>query len=182
MSDQEAVQARESAVIESSFILAEDGRPFRTANAAGTYRSTRYNKDSHEIVRVEGGFALKPTSVEQRAQKMKDAAGKDSEEKVFKVRIRPASDNITKNARMAMPGCNGEMLWLRRGQTYPVPERFLRSMDATLHPQSRHVVGSDRMETMWVQDDQYDILGESSWEEYRKWAAETDYGKNDVVR
>ena len=131
---------------------------------------------------VSDGWVLRPIPKEKLVNSV-PTPGKDGQEaeKVYWVRIRPASDNISKNARVAMPGVNGEMLYLRRGGKYPIPERFLNAMAGTLHPVSRHVLGQDRMEQMWVQDDQYDVQGEATWADYKKWAAETDYGRKQLI-
>ena len=174
MTDHEQT-SQESAILPND-ILSKDDVPFKTKGAASVVLSNKGLTDTHTVAQVDDGFVIRPIPASVKEGRIQKG---NEDEKVLKVRIRPAQNNLTTNARIAMPGVNGEMLFLKRGRTYPVPERFLQAMDATMHPTSRHVVGQDRMDTMWIQDDDYDVVGDSSWDEYKKWAAETDRGRNE---
>jgi len=158
-------------------ILSSKGVPFETKGAAGMCKANKNLGDSHKVVAVVGGgFVVRELTLSEKTDAVK-AGGDD--EKVYWVTIRHASGNVQTNARLCMPGVNGEMLWLKRGRRYPLPARFLTSLDATQHPTSKYVLGQDRSDTLWVQDDDYDIEREATWEDYKKWAAETDHGRND---
>jgi hypothetical protein len=155
-------------------ILSANGSVFKTKGAASMTSSNKGLTETHTVVPVEGGFVIRPIPVADKAKLIKG----DEEEKVFWTRIRHASGNVQTNARLCMPGVNGEILFLRRGERYPLPARFIGSLDSTLHPVSKHVIGQDRADTMWAQDDDYDIEGPATWDDYRTWAARTDHGKN----
>lgn len=157
-------------------VISGDGVPYKTDGAAKMALSNRGLTETHKVVQVKDGWVLR---LIPGAEKESRIENQTPGEKVYWVRIRPASNNVSTNARVAMPGVNGEMLQLRRGKRYAVPERFLRAMDATMHPTSRHVLGQDRMETMWVQDDDYEVMGEATWDDFKKWAADTNRGQNE---
>lgn len=190
------IQSPKELDIQDTDILTMNDIPFATYESAATTLSTRELGNKYKVHQCdENNFVLRLKTLSEKKEELKDGPDEiqkidkteliksqktETKEKVFWVIIKPAQNNTATNARYCMPGVNGEMLLLKRGNKYPLPERFLNAIDATLQTASRFALGNDRMDTFLVKTDDYQVVSEATWDDYLKWAAETNRGANDL--
>lgn len=181
MSDQESRQEQGHPAL----TFADGGKPFSSQKSAETSQEALGMKGTHKVIKVEGGYALaeltalrKPlssppsesvkSSVPLRAEPpmTKTATTLVDNEKVFLVRFHAKGHpNDPDDVVLAV---NGDVLVIKREEEIPLLGRYVECARHATFPQFRQLPGQQRKVVAKVQKYQFDILGESTIEEFRK--------------
>lgn len=156
-----------------SIILAKDGKPFGTENAANLVMNQKgFTFETHEIIAYSGGFAIKDKrSPAKEADASKDSSSTQSKPRFFKVRFQEKGDsNQPDDVQL---GANGDLLILKRGEPVVIPEVFVNVARDARHLEYDYTPGAARKHPVQIIKYPFDILGEGTEAEY----LEMRYGK-----
>lgn len=181
MSDQESRQEQEQSPL---LTYADGGKPFSSQKSAENCQEALGMKETHKVIKVDGGYALAPLSAlrkqfsSQPTETVKSSAlraepamtkiaSKLTEgEKVFLVRFHAkAHPNDPDDVVLSV---NGDVLVIKREEEIPLLGRYVECARHATFPQFRQLPGQQRKVVAKVQKYQFDILGESTIEEFRK--------------
>jgi len=118
------------------------------------------------------------------AKILSDGGGKPEEEYVETyhwVKFQPRS-NPNDDPRVKLT-VNGECLYIQRGERVPLPKRFLECADHTTHEEYHQEPGETRKIVTEVTTFPYEILGDSTREDYERFKREgTQATKDQLVK
>lgn len=125
---------------------------------ASDWKVTKF-ADGFAIVRADETEPILPSAPTQR-------------EPVKKVRFHNKSNPMDPDT--VVLAVNGDSLQIQRNVVVPVPQRFLEVADHAVYKHYSLQPGQERKVDRVIQKFPYDVLGESSWDEFRRWKRDGD--------
>jgi len=180
MSSQEPKKGQE----QTGLIVTMAGRPFSTAQAAGLVMGKKgLSPETHEIVQVQGGFAIsqkndlppqQPSQVRisptvesgavEKSTLVAPAVEKVAEEKVFWGRFAPKSKESDSDT--VVLSVNGEVVQMERDKLVPLPERYWDVARNGTYPQYKQLPGIPRKVVAKIRTYNFEIVREGTWAEF----------------
>lgn len=160
------VKAQEQKTDSRSIILTKDGKPFGTENAANLAMHQKgFSTETHDIVAVEGGFAIKAKYADTKPQTESaapsaSASGIKYYEVAFHGKSNPNDDDVIQL------GANGELLLIKRETPVILSETFLEVARHAKYIKWDFTPGNERKSPSYVEKYPYRVLRESSEDEY----------------
>ncbi len=136
-------------------ILTAGGKPY-TEQASAKSAATQKGFERYEIIEIEGGFAIKLPPGTKPGNALK--------ERFYNVRFQEKGN--PNDPDDVMLSVNGETLIIQRGIKVIIPERYKICADNATYPVFRQLPGKTRKQMGRVKVFPYDLLGESSRNEY----------------
>lgn len=163
---QEPTEGTEAATL---IVSKGSGLPFKTHKSAEMAMLNQgFDPEHHEVVTVQGGFAIQTKGVRQAIKPGNLPSlkpGKPGEEKYLRgVFVDRTSQNETERVVIAV---NGEVMDCGRGVEVCLPERFWKAATCTRRPRFRQMPGMDRQDVGTVTTYPFSITGEGTEEQWK---------------